>query len=208
MSADIDLDFADRNKMLELIQHIPASMWRDGELQKHISGVYATRVPVDPATGICSIDHRTAEQLGYFKLDFLNVSVYSLVQSPEHLDQLLAQEPPWHRLQQREFFEQIVHVNNHWKLMQRMPEPIDSIPRMMMFLAVIRPGKRHLAGKPWATVAQTVWDRDNSKEGYSFRKSHAAAYAHLVGIHMNLIDSNGLANQSYATSFGLPSSEV
>jgi hypothetical protein len=66
-----------------------------------------------------------------------------------------------------------------------MPEPIDSIPRMAMFLAVIRPAKRHLIGKTWSEVAQSVWERDG--DDYSFKKAHAVAYANLVVVHMNLL---------------------
>jgi hypothetical protein len=70
-----------------------------------------------------------------------------------------------------------------------MPEPINTIPRLAMFLAVIRPGKKHLIGKTWAEVAKTIWDREEGT--YTFKKSHAVAYAHLVVVHMNII-SNGL----------------
>lgn len=66
-----------------------------------------------------------------------------------------------------------------------MPEPIDSIPRLAMFLALIRPAKKHLIGKSWKEVAETIWDKGS--DGYSFKKSHAIAYAHLVVVHMNLL---------------------
>jgi hypothetical protein len=69
--------------------------------------------------------------------------------------------------------------------MQRMPESIDSIPRLAMFLAVMRPAKKHLQGLTWKEVAKTVWDKDH--DGYSFKKSHAIAYAQLVVVHMNLL---------------------
>ena len=63
----------------------------------------------------------------------------------------------------------------------------DSIPRMAMFLAVMRPGKSKLRNKSWAEINQTVWDRNVT--GYTFRKSHAIAYANLVVVHMNLLNS-------------------
>ena len=72
-----------------------------------------------------------------------------------------------------------------------MPEAVNSIPRMAMFLSVIRPAKRHLIGKPWAEVASTVWDRP-SDDSYYFKKSHAVAYAHLVVINMNLLNNRNL----------------
>jgi hypothetical protein len=55
-----------------------------------------------------------------------------------------------------------------------------------MFLSVIRPAKRHLIGKTWREVAETVWERPVD-DGYYFKKSHAIAYANLVAVNMNLI---------------------
>jgi hypothetical protein len=66
-----------------------------------------------------------------------------------------------------------------------MPEAVNTIPRMAMFLAIIRPGKRHLIGLPWAEAANTIWDK--TEDGYVFKKAHAVGYAHLVVVHMNLI---------------------
>ena len=67
-----------------------------------------------------------------------------------------------------------------------MPEPINSIPRLAMFLALLRPGKKHLIGESWRDVANTVWDKGS--DGYSFKKAHGIAYAQLVVVHMNLIE--------------------
>ena len=67
-----------------------------------------------------------------------------------------------------------------------MPESVNSIPRLAMFLAIIRPGKKHLISKTWKEVAKTVWDKDHT--GYTFKKSHAIAYSHLVVVHMNLLE--------------------
>jgi DNA polymerase III alpha subunit len=55
-----------------------------------------------------------------------------------------------------------------------------------MFLALIRPAKRYLIGQSWSEVSKTIWDKNT--DGYSFKKSHAVAYAHLVVVHMNLLE--------------------
>ena len=54
-----------------------------------------------------------------------------------------------------------------------------------MFLALIRPGKKHLVGKKWYEVGREVWDKGT--DGYTFKQAHAIAYAHLVVVHMNLL---------------------
>lgn len=185
MTADVDIDFADRKIILDLIEHTPARQENNGEIQKHNSGVYVTDIPYDPIKRCATIDYRIAEERGYFKIDFLNVYVYSLIKNIEHYQWLLNQPVPWEKLQDAVFVEQIVHLGNHFYNMQKMPEPVDSIERLAMFLAIIRPGKKHLIGKTWKEVAETVWESTDS--GYTFKKSHAIAYAHLVSLHMRLI---------------------
>jgi hypothetical protein len=133
---------------------------------------------------MASIDYTEAEERGYFKLDLLNVHVYENVKDELHLVTLM-QDPDWSMLKNRVTVEQLIHLNNSFNIMQRMPEPIDSIPRLAMFLAVMRPAKKHLQGLTWKEVAKTVWDKDS--DGYSFKKSHAIAYAQLVVVHMNLL---------------------
>jgi hypothetical protein len=159
---------------------------RDAGLVKHNTGLYVTDIPTDPFTGVSTIDHKLAEDLGYMKLDFLNVSLYTHIKDESHLDQLMTTEPLWDLLYQREFCSQLIHLGNHFDTLVKMPEPVDSVPRMAMLLALIRPAKRHLIGSDWKTVAQTVWEKPTD-DSYFFKKSHSLAYAHLVVVHMNLI---------------------
>lgn len=183
---DIDIDIGNRDSLLKLIKHTPAAINRDGKWVKHNTGVYVTDIPSDPITGLATVDYEIAEDIGYVKLDILNQSVYEQVKSNEHLDRLLATEPMWEMLQYKEFVEQVVHINNHYDTIQRMPEPVNSIPRMAMLLSVIRPAKRHLIGKTWKDVATDVWSKPKD-DSYYFKKSHAISYAHLVKVHMNLL---------------------
>jgi hypothetical protein len=185
-NSDIDIDFGDREQALALLKYTPAGIIRDGKLIKHNTGVYVTDIPVDPFSGVASIDHEVADARGYTKLDFLNVSLYTQIKSEAHLTELMAQEPLWDLLTQVEFCNQLIHIGNHHSTLLKMPEPVDSIPRLAMFMSVIRPAKRHLIGRIWKEVAETVWEKP-ADDSYYFKKSHAVAYAHLVGVHMNLI---------------------
>jgi hypothetical protein len=184
--SDIDIDLGDRTQALAHISHVPASIVRDGKLVKHNSGIYVTDIPVDPFTGQASLDYQAAESRGYVKLDLLNVSLYTQIKSEAHLTELMNQEPAWDRLYDPEFFARLIHVGSHYDTLLKMPEAVNTIPRMAMFLAVIRPAKRHLIGKKWQEVAATVWDKPND-DGYYFKKSHAVSYAHLVVVNMNLL---------------------
>ena len=185
MSADIDLDFADRNSILKIIQHTPARQLHQGQTRRHNSGVYVTNIPYDPVNRCAAIDYEAAEQRGYFKIDLLNMSVYQLVRDHAHYQTMLTATPPWARLwQDREWAGQLVHVGNYQELLARMKP--DSVPRMAAFISIIRPGKAHLQGQPWAQVFESVWDGDASR-GYTFKHSHAISYAALVALHMNLL---------------------
>ena len=186
MSADIDIDLADRDQLLKLIQTTPARQLTQGQVRRHNSGVYPTDIPYDPINECAAIDYETAEQLGYFKIDLLNMSVYQLIQSPEHYEQMLSQEPNWQRLwTDSEWAKQLVHVGNYTELLKSMKP--DSIPRMAAFISIIRPGKAHLQNKPWTEVFDSVWDGDAS-QGFVFKHAHAIGYAALVALHMNLLN--------------------
>jgi len=192
-NSDIDIDFGNRDEILKHIRHIPAAMRNVNPIRKHSTGIYVTDVPYDSINSMANIDYNEAEQRGYLKLDFLNVHVYEKVKDEIHLIELM-DEPDWDKLKEREFVEKLIHLGNHYDRIQRMPEPINSIPRLAMFLAVIRPGKKHLIGLPWHEVSKTVWEKGT--DGYSFKKSHAIAYAHLVVVHMNLLNSGHSFNES------------
>ena len=185
--SDIDIDLGDRDKLLSLISHTKASIRKD-DVKKHNTGVYVTDIPYDPINELCALDYELAEDRGYLKLDLLNVHVYNQVQDEKHLVELMT-EPDWALLNDPNFVSQLIHLGNHYNSLCKMPEPVNSIPRLAMFLAVIRPGKKHLIGRTWTEVAKTIWDREEGT--YTFKKSHAVAYAHLVVVHMNLL-KNGI----------------
>ena len=192
MSADIDIDLADRDQLLRLIKPTAARQVTQGQVRRHNSGVHVTDIPRDPVNACAAIDYETAEQLGYFKIDLLNMTVYQLIQSPEHYKQVLAQDPPWSRLwTDTEWATQLVHIGNYTELLKSMRP--DSIPRMAAFISIIRPGKAHLQNQPWDQVFESVWDGDSSR-GFVFKKSHALGYSKLVTLHMNLINTPNQGN--------------
>lgn len=185
MSADIDIDVPNRDAVLALIPHVAA---RQSNGRRHNSGIYVTDIPRDPVADCAALDYESAEQRGYFKIDLLNMSVYSLIKDPEHYEQLLAATPPWSRLwTDRAWASQLVHVGNYADLLREMKP--DSIPRMAAFISIIRPGKAHLQGRPWPEVFAEVWNGNDSR-GYTFKKAHAVSYSALVALHMNILNQS------------------
>jgi hypothetical protein len=189
IDSDVDIDLSDRDKLLSLIKYTPASMRNITPMRRHNTGVYVTDIPYDPVNNMSALHYEDAEKRGYFKLDLLNVHVYSQVRDETHLIELMY-EPDWSKLNDRVFVEKLIHLSNHYQSIQKMPEPINSIPRLAMFLALIRPAKKHLIGKSWSEVSKTIWDKGD--DGYAFKKAHAIGYAQLVVVHMNLLTTSVL----------------
>jgi hypothetical protein len=185
MEADIDIDFADRNQILNLIKHTPARQESNTDTKQHNSGVYVTDIPVDPLHACASINHKEAEQRGYFKIDFLNVGVYQHIRDTAHYNELLEKTPPWERLIDKNFCSNIIHIANSYNAITQMKP--NSIAKMAMFLALIRPGKKHLMNNPWNLISNEIWTKPKNNE-YYFKKAHAVSYAKLVALHMNLMD--------------------
>jgi DNA polymerase III alpha subunit len=182
---DIDIDFADRDHALKFIKHIPASIKdTNGTFKKHNTGVYCTPIPYNPVNNLSNIDYKEAEERGYFKLDFLNVSIYKDVKDDAHLKTLMETEPLWDLLEQDDFSSLLFHVNGHGSILRQMKPT--SILQLAAVLAMIRPAKRHLIGESWTTVMETIWTKPEDGE-YYFKKAHAVAYAMAVVVQMNLI---------------------
>lgn len=181
---DIDIDFSNRTKALELFKHIPASRTENDKLVRHNTGVYFHPVPVLAEKNISAVPHTQAEEFGYFKIDFLNVGIYKDVRDELHLTELMNKEPLWELLEQDEFSNMLFHINGYGDILRQMKPT--SIEQLAAVLAVIRPAKRHLAGKDWTTVNAEVWNT-TSNDGYAFKRSHATAYAMAIVVQMNAI---------------------
>lgn len=187
---DIDIDLADREIALVGLEHIAASRLEKGDLKKHVVGVYFQKIPQDPLTSLASIPYKEAEQRGYFKIDLLNLNIYKQVRDEAHLDQLVAQEPMWDLLEDKEIVDQLFHLNGHFDVVSKMKPT--TIEQLAMVLAMIRPGKRHLVGKSWTDVASEIWTRVDGEE-YSFKHAHAISYAMVLVVQMNLLLEQAMA---------------
>jgi DNA polymerase III alpha subunit len=181
---DIDIDVANREEILKLINHVPASIQTKAGKKKHNTGVYFQNVPVDPATGFCGIDYESAGDIGFLKIDFLNNHVYANIRDEEHLNKLLEQEPMWELLEHPEVVETLFQIHNHYDLVQQYRP--QSVNELAMLLAIMRPGKAHLQGQPWEIIQDSVWQKSSSDK-YFFKRSHAIAYAMVIVVQLNLL---------------------
>lgn len=182
---DVDIDMANREDFLRLVNHMPASIKQDdGTYVKHNTGVYFQTIPTFPLEGFSSIDYETAEEDGWFKVDILNNGIYKEVKDEAHLTRLMETEPLWELLEHEEFVEKLFHISNYSNILAQYKPT--NVEQLAMILAIIRPGKKHLIGKSWGDITKQVWVKPTDGS-YYFKHSHAIAYAVAIVVQMNLI---------------------
>lgn len=196
ISTDVDIDFLDRNKALKALPHISALMVNGGAAQRHNTGIYFQNIPTNPLTGVASIPYKDAERLGYFKIDFINNSVYQGVKDAEHLQRLIESEPEWSLLEDQEFVGLLVHIHDHFDIVNVIkPKSVDDLA---VVLALIRPGKRHLLNEPRSKIDSEIWVQPTDGS-YFFKKSHSYAYAVSIVAQMNLLTEQALGDGDVAS---------
>lgn len=190
---DIDIDFKDGKSV---IQQLPCTrsverITEDG-LIPHNSGVHFDNIPVDPISGLASIQYKEAERLGYQKVDILSQSAYEHVRDRDHLKELMNKEPDWDLLLVPEFVEELSQIKKHITLLNVWrPRSIDELA---MFIAMIRPGKRQCQSmNSWDEVERVIWDYDSigldaeGKKLRYFKKPHAYAYSLMIVVQLNAL---------------------
>ena len=179
---DIDIDFADRELALAGLTHVAALEIRNAQRVRHLCGVYFHDVPIDPLDGMAAWDYETTAAKGYFKIDFINNTVYRGVRDEAHLDQLLATDPPWDAFNEPTIVGNLVHIHNHFNIVQ-MIRP-RSIVDLAVCLALPRRGKRYLIGRPRVEIDRDIWKPTSE---FYFKKPHAISYGALIVVQLNLL---------------------
>lgn len=190
---DIDIDVKDRAAAIKDHPCVPSSLLQDGDLRKHPTGLMYQAVPVDPVSGASAFPSGGKEMgdvagtIGYQKIDVIPNHAYSVFHDLSSLDEAKSTEFRWEWLEDRSLVEKLHHIGGHFDLISAY-RPQD-IGELAALLAVIRPGKRHLIGLPMDELLSQIWEKDPDG-AYSFKKSHAFAYALMV-----TVQATGLLNQ-------------
>ena len=186
VTTDVDIDCIGREKILQGLECVYGRIDRPNDkFEKHPTGVYFQNIPRDPTTNISTIDHRIANEYGYFKIDFLNVNMYEGIKSEAHLLLLLDKEPPWDFFQYEEITDKLFHLKGYSHLLQKFPPK--SVEDIAMILAMIRPAKAYLQSASWEKVCAEIWDKNLDRTDYHFKKSHSIAYSLAVIVNLNLM---------------------
>ena len=184
-TSDIDIDVKNRDDILIHFKHLIAleRITENVDLIKHKNGVYFHEVPVDPLTGVCTIDYKTANMLGFQKIDFLNVHVYDNIKDREELKRLISLEPIWELLEDSEIVQHLFQLSNQISIVQHWKPK--SVEELAMLIAMIRPGKFHLIGaSSWKSVSSEIWVKPKNDKPY-LKKPHAIAYAYAIVAQLN-----------------------
>ena len=180
-NADIDIDVDNRDQLLSFMPHIIAKTKNN---KPHISGVYFQHIPFNQETNLANYISSKAQEDGWIKFDFLNLTFYSHVDSQEELNKLADERPDWSLLERKDVVEKLNHIHNYYNLVNRYkPKSID---QLAMLIALIRPGKKHLIGLKYNELEKYIW-RKSTGSNYHFKKSHAYAYALTIVAQLNLL---------------------
>lgn len=187
--ADIDIDFPSSFNPQHLFENaVQASMIKKNELVKHPCGMYFQNMAVDPITGLAAIPYEEAEVLGYFKIDFLHLTVLDSFKTKSEIRQLLKKEPNWDLLLNEQVVLQLFQLNKHTALLQQIKPR--SIEELADTIALIRPGKRILLDSYLRDRKGTrpKLYRQTADDKSSFRKGHALAYALTIVLQLHAIE--------------------
>jgi hypothetical protein len=185
VTTDVDIDCFDREKILKGLECIYGRIDRsEGKFEKHNTGVYFQNIPRDPTTNISTVDHRIANNYGYFKIDFLNVNLYEDVRDEAHLRALLDKEPPWDFFEYEEITEQLFHLKGYSYLLRKYKP--QSVEDLAMILAIIRPSKAYLQSHDWEDIRREVWIKSD-EESYGYKKAHGISYSLAIIVNLNLL---------------------
>jgi len=186
---DIDIDFKTNFDPLDYFKDaVRASRVENGELRKHPAGAYLQTIPKDPITELAAIPFKEAEELGYFKIDFLHISLLDDFESKEEIRALLKLEPDWSILDEQKNVEKLFQIGRQFDVVQKIKPK--SIEDLCDVIAIFRPGKKHLlqhynANKEF--IRKELFKTPDDPDKYYFKKSHSLAYAMNIVLQMHLI---------------------
>ena len=185
---DIDIDLQTNFDPLDIFTEATrASMVKNNDLIKHNVGVYFQSIPIDSMTGLAAIPYQQAEEVGYFKVDFLHLSLLDVFETKEEIRELLKLEPDWSLLLKEDVVEKLFQIHRQYNLVSKLAPK--SVEELADLIALMRPGKRHLVDayiKDKALVREELYRKPDDGK-YYFKKAHAISYALNIVLQLHLI---------------------
>lgn len=189
MDVDIDLrtDF-------DPLEHFPAavksSRIQNGDIKPHPAGVYFQNIARDKITNLAAIPYQQAEKMGYFKIDFLHLSLLDEFKSKKEIRILLKKEPDWCLLQSPAIVSKLFQLHKHYDIIKEVKP--ESVIELADCIALIRPAKRYLLKyylKDRVATRKALYQKPKDGRPY-FKKPHALAYALTIVLQLHLISAD------------------
>jgi hypothetical protein len=190
---DIDLDLKTDFDPLEIFKEaVRASRVQNEELVKHNVGVYFQNIPVDQMTGLAAIPYEQAEEVGYFKIDFLHLSLLDVFESKDEIRELLKREPDWSLLMRPDVVAKLFQIHRQYDLVSELAPK--SVVELADCLALMRPSKVHLINTYMKTknthdhqlIRKELFTKPTTGKAW-FKKPHAVAYAMNIVLQLHLV---------------------
>lgn len=185
---DVDIDFRTDFDPLTIFEDaIRASRVQDGELKPHPAGIYFQNIAKDKITNLAAIPYQQAEEQGYFKIDFLHLSLLDNFENKDEIRVLLDKEPDWVLLQSPDTVTKLFQLHRHFELVSQVRP--QSVQELADCIALIRPGKRHLLKaylKDRDAVRGELYTKPDDGRPY-YKKPHSVAYALTIVLQLHLI---------------------
>lgn len=187
---DIDIDVPTKFIPSSLLpESVTASMVRGGKMIPHPCGVYLQTMPV--ANGIAAIPYGVAPSYGFFKIDFLSLSLLDCFSSKSEMRMLMKEPINWNMLQNPNIVSTLFQLHRHYDLLSRVRPT--SVLELADCVALIRPAKKHLID---AYIGLSQQQRDAMRHHIyepdpqgrpQYKKAHAVAYALTITLQLRML---------------------
>ena len=190
---DVDIDLRTDFDPLEHFETaVRASRIQDGELKSHPAGIYFQKMAKDKVTNLAAIPFHEAEEEGYFKIDFLHLSLLDNFESKAEIRALLKKDPDWCLLQSGAVVSKLFQLSKHYDVVKEVKPT--SVIELADCIALIRPGKRYLLKyylEDRERVRKALYTKPKDDKPY-FKKPHAISYALTIVLQLHLISAGVL----------------
>lgn len=186
---DIDIDLTPTFDPTTLFPEVVVgSNVKNKQLMKHPCGVYFQNIPIDPITKLAAIPHKEATKLGYFKVDFLSLTLLDKVKSKSEIRELIKQEPNWLLLEDEAVVSNLFQIKHQYEIINKIKPK--SVQELADVIAIVRPSKRKY-------LTQYLHDKEKIRpllyrleddDKSSFKRGHAIAYALTIIVELHVIE--------------------
>lgn len=185
---DIDIDTASSFNPLSIFPTVRiASRVHNDRLMKHPVCTYFQNIPIDPVSKLSAIPYEEADDLGYFGIDMLHLTLLDAFKSKAQIREILRLPPDWGLLEDKSVVEKLFQLGKHYDTVSRIKPR--SIQALADCIAIIRPGKLKLLDQYIADPVATRVKLYTIERGSDYKLAHSVAYSLNIVLQMYTISN-------------------